>query len=487
MSIFREPRLAFFVHIIYTDIIQFTKEGAEMSAKPVSPANDMTVGPEWKKILFFALPIMAGQFLQQLYNTVDGIVVGNFVSEAALGAVGACTTLSFLFLSISNGFGMGCGVMISQLFGAKRMDDVKRAVSTGLILLTAMGLAAMLLGRFGAQWLVTSVLNISESHLIELSVTYFSIVSLGMVFQFLYNCVASILRAVGDSKATLYFLCVSAVMNLILDVVFVAYFDWGVAGAAIATVISQIACVIVCFIYMFSKYPMFRFHRGEFRFSPDLGKLCLKLGAPMTLQQAIVSCGNVIMQRLVNYFGEVTMAAFTCGMRIENYAMIPAMGFNSAMSMFTGQNIGANKPDRIERGWRSAVKMAMCVTFVIATVLFVGAYPLSALFGVDGEAQLQAVDYIRFVSYMMLIFSVYLTTNGVVQGSGDALYASICSFSTLGVRVALAYALVFLFNFDYHVLWRCIPIGWMFAMILALHYFLKGKWKNKSVIGGLAK
>jgi Na+-driven multidrug efflux pump len=160
------------------------------------------------------------------------------------------------------------------------------------------------------------------------------------------------------------------------------------------------------------------------------------------------------------------------------------MGFNSAMSMFTGQNIGANKPDRIERGWRSAVKMAMCVTFIIATVLFIGAYPLSALFGVDGEAQLQAVDYIRFVSYMMLIFTVYLTTNGVVQGCGDALYASICSFSTLGVREALAYTLVFFFAFDYHVLWRCIPIGWLFALILALHYFLTGKWRHKSLVGG---
>lgn len=458
-----------------------------MSPKPVSPANDMTVGSEWKKILLFALPIMAGQFLQQLYNTVDGIVVGNFVSEAALGAVGACTTLSFLFLAISNGFGMGCGVMISQLFGAKRMDDVKRAVSTGLILLTAMGLVSMLLGYFGARALVTKVLDISQPHLIELSVGYFSIYALGMVFQFLYNCVASILRAVGDSKATLYFLCVSAVMNLVLDVLFVAVFRWGVEGAAIATVISQIACVIVCFVYMFVKYPMFRFGKGEFRFSPDLGMLCLKLGAPMTLQQAIVSCGNVIMQRLVNYFGEVTMAAFTCGLRIENYAMIPAMGFNSAMSMFTGQNIGAGKPDRIARGWKAAVAMSMLVTFIIATVLFAGAYPLSALFGVDGEAQLQAVDYIRFVSYMMLIFTVYLTTNGVVQGCGDALYASICSFSTLGIRVALAYTLVFFFNFDYHVLWRCIPIGWMFAMMLALHYFLTGRWKHKSVIGGITK
>lgn len=458
-----------------------------MSAKLTSPVNDMTVGTEWKQILLFALPIMAGQFLQQLYNTVDGIVVGNYVSEAALGAVGACTTLAMLFLAFSNGFGNGCGVMIAQLFGAGRMEDVKRAVATGLILLTGMGLMAVSLGLFGAEWLVVHLLNISEAHLIDLSVSYFSLYALGLVFTFLYNCVASILRAVGDSKATLYFLCVSAVMNLGLDILFVAGFDWGVAGAAIATVLAQIACVIVCFMYMFIRYPMFRFHKDEFHFDSALGKLCLELGIPMSLQMAIVSCGNVLMQRLVNHFGETTMAAFTCGLRIENYCMIPAMGFNSAMSMFTGQNIGAGKLNRIAQGWRSAVKMAMAVTFVIATMLYAGAYPLSALFGVDGEAQLQAVDYIRFVSYMMLIFSVYLTTNGVVQGSGDALYASICSFSTLGVRVALSYALVFLFNFDYHVLWRCIPIGWLFAMFLALHYFLTGKWKHKSIIGGIQK
>ena len=453
-----------------------------MSAKPISPANDMTVGSEWKKILLFALPIMAGQFLQQLYNTVDGIVVGNFVSEAALGAVGACTTLALLFLAFSTGFGNGCGVMISQLFGAGRMDQVKRAVATGMILMGAMGALAMVIGWFGAEWLVVHLLNIQDPHLIDLSVSYFSIYALGLVFTFLYNCIASILRAVGDSKATLYFLCVSATMNLVLDILFVALFRMGVAGAAVATVISQIACVAVCLVYMFVKYPMFRFGKGEFRFDPALGKLCLELGIPMSLQMAIVSCGNLLMQRLVNYFGETTMAAFTCGLRIENYCMVPAMGFNSAMSMFTGQNIGAGKLDRIQRGWKAAVKMALVITFVIATVLFAGAYPLSALFGVKGEAQLQAVDYIRFVSYMMLIFTVYLTTNGVVQGCGDALYASICSFSTLGVRVALAYTLVFFFDFDYHVLWRCIPIGWLFALILALHYFLTGKWRHKSVI-----
>lgn len=458
-----------------------------MSAKPISPANDMTVGSEWKKILLFALPIMAGQFLQQLYNTVDGIVVGNFVSEAALGAVGACTTLALLFLAFSTGFGNGCGIMISQLFGAGRMDQVKRAVATGMILMGAMGALAMVIGWFGAEWLVVHLLNIQDPHLIDLSVSYFSIYALGLVFTFLYNCIASILRAVGDSKATLYFLCVSATMNLVLNILFVAVFRMGVAGAAVATVISQIACVAVCLVYMFVKYPMFRFGKGEFRFDPALGKLCLELGIPMSLQMAIVSCGNLLMQRLVNHFGETTMAAFTCGLRIENYCMVPAMGFNSAMSMFTGQNIGAGKPDRIRRGWKAAVTMAVLVTFVIATALFAGAYPMSALFGVDGEAQLQAVDYIRFVSFMMLIFAVYLTTNGVVQGCGDALYASMCSLSTLGVRVALSYTLVFFFDFDYHVLWRCIPIGWLFAMILALHYFLAGKWKHKSVIGGITK
>lgn len=457
-----------------------------MSSKQLSPANDMTVGSEWRKILSFALPIMVGQFLQQLYNTVDGIVVGNFVSEAALGAVGACTTLSLLFLALSNGFSMGCGVMVAQLYGAKRTDELRRAVSTCLVLLGGMGLGSTILGSLGARWMVDWILNITQPQLAELAVLYFSIYSLGLLFQFLYNCVASILRAVGDSKATLYFLCVSAVMNLALDILFVAVFHWGVAGAAVATVLSQIACAAVCFVYLFRKYPLFRFGKGQFRFSSQLCLLCLRLGAPMTLQQAIVSCGNVAMQRLVNSFGQVTMAAFTCGLRIENYCMIPALGLNSAMSMFTGQNIGAGRPDRIQRGWEGAVKLSLLITFAIATILFAGAYPLSALFGVTGEAQLQAVDYIRFVSYMMLIFAVYLTTNGVIQGSGDALYASICSFSTLGVRVALSYILVIFFDFDYHVLWRCIPIGWVFAVILALLRFHSGKWKEKAIVGGLS-
>lgn len=455
-----------------------------MERRSFSEKNDMTSGVEWKKLLLFALPIMAGQFLQQLYNTVDGIVVGKYIGDAALGSVGACTSLAFLFLAFSIGFGNGSGIVIAQLYGAQRMDELKRAVATALMLLTGMGVIALLIGYFGTHWFVTGLMNVRGDHLIRLSTTYFSIYALGLVFQFAYNCVASILRAVGDSRATLYFLCVSAVLNLVLDILFVAKFQWGVAGAAIATVLSQFVCVVVCFVYMFGKYPFFRFKKGEFRFDPRQCLLCLEMGVPMTLQHCIISFGNVLMQRLVNHFGETTMAAFTCGLRIENYCMVPALSLNSAMSMFTGQNIGAGRLDRVERCWKGTVKLAMGITFAIATVLFVGAYPLAGLFGVEGESLRQAVEYIRFISYLMVFFSVYQTTIGLIQGSGDALYAMLCSLITLTSRVSLAYLLVFCFDFGYSVIWHTIPVGWLLGLVLSLIRYRAGVWRRKTIIGG---
>lgn len=455
-----------------------------MEQRSFSAENDMTTGAEWKKLLLFALPIMAGQFLQQLYNTVDGIVVGNYVSQAALGAVGACTTLAFLFLAFAMGFGNGCGVVIAQLYGARRIETLKNAVATALILLAGMGLLALCIGYFGAHWFVTQLLNIKGTALITLAVSYFSVYAFGLVFQFLYNCIAAILRAVGDSKATLYFLFVSAVLNLLLDVLFVAKFRQGVIGAAAATVISQFVCVVVCFIYMFGKYPVFRFRKGEFRFSRQLCVLCLKMGIPMTIQQCIVSFGNVFMQRLVNHFGEATMAAFTCGVRFESYCMIPALSIYSAMSMFTGQNIGAGRLDRVERGWKGAVTISVGITFLIATVLFVGAYPLAGLFGVEGEALRQSVEYMRLISYMMMIFAVYQATIGVIHGSGDVLYATLCSLFSLGLRVSSAYILVFVFDFGYAMCWQTVPVGWLLCLTMAVVRFRGGKWKQKAIIGG---
>ena len=230
-----------------------------MSSAALPEKNNMTTGPEWRRLLLFALPIMAGQFLQQLYNTVDGIVVGRYVSAAALGAVGSCTTLAFLFLAVALGLGNGCGIFIAQLFGAQKTETLKRAVATALILFTGLGIAFSALGFFAVRWFVVTLLRIREAHLIALSVGYFKVYALGLLFQFLYNCIASMLRAVGVTQATLYFPLVSAVGNLILDLLFVAKFRWGIVGAAAATVIFPVRLCDFLFQLLFRKIPYLSF------------------------------------------------------------------------------------------------------------------------------------------------------------------------------------------------------------------------------------
>ena len=443
---------------------------------------DMTEGPVGRQILLFSLPIMAGNLLQQLYNTVDGIVVGNFVSQNALAACGTAGTLAFIFLAFAIGFGNGSGIMISQLFGAKRYEELRSAVSTALILLVGIGAVLSVLGCIGARVLLHGLMRVEAGQVLELAVTYFSIYAVGLVLQFLYNAVAAILRAIGDSKATLYFLLVSSVMNLVLDLVLVIFFHWGVAGAAIATVFSQLCSAIVSVIYMFKKYPMFRFGKGEFVFKKDKCLLCLRLGIPTTIQQSIVSFGNVFVQRLINSFGEVTMAAFTVGVRIENYLFVPAIGFNTAMATFTAQNIGARRIDRVRRGIRATLCMTAAVALVLELASNLGAAQISVLFGVADEALAQSVGYVKFLSYFFWMFAVYIAIVGLLQGSGDVIFATFCSFTVLGMRVALSYIFVYAMGMDHAAIWRAMPFGWGSALILAAARYLTGGWKGKGVV-----
>lgn len=443
---------------------------------------DMTTGTEWKHILLFSLPIMAGNLLQQLYNTVDGIVVGNFVSQNALAATGTAGTLAFIFLAFAIGFGNGSGIMIAQLFGAQQYKELKSAVSTSLILLIGMGVFFTLFGCILARPLLHGLMNVAEGDVLDMAVTYFAIYSIGFVLQFIYNAVAAILRAVGDSKATLYFLVVSSVVNLVLDLLFVIVFHWGVAGAAIATVLSQLGSAVVSIIYMFKKYPIFRFEKGEFTFHMDKCRLCLKLGIPTTIQQSIVSFGNVFIQRLVNSFGEAVMAAFTVGTRIENYLFVPAIGFNVGASTFTAQNIGAGKFDRVRRGCRSTIVLTFSVAVVLELLSYLFAVPLSTLFGVEGEALTYSVAYVRFLAFFFWTFSLYMAFTGVLQGSGDVIVTMICSMIALGVRVILSYVLVNGFGADCSAIWKAMPIGWGSALIVSSIRFFTGGWKEKGIV-----
>ena len=443
-------------------------------------ARDMTTGREGKHILAFALPIMGGLVLQQLYNTVDSVVVGQKLGDIALGAVGTCSALTMFAVSFAVGLTNGSSVIFAQLFGAKQLDKLRRNLSTAFCLLAALGLFISILGFCFARPLLKALA--APDAILDMASGYFRIYCLGLVFQFVYNVAAGALRSVGDSKATLYFLCISSVVNIVLDLVFVIVFHWGVEGTAIATVIAQGVSAVVSLVYMHRKYEFFRFAKGEFAFDPSCCGQILKLGVPTMVQMCIVSGGNVLIQRVVNDLGTVALAANTAAARIENYMFIPVQSMNNGLATFTGQNVGAGKYDRVLGGRRQARYIIVPTALLISLILWVFAKPLIGLFGVTGESLTLGIQHLRFIAPFFVIFALYMSTAGVLTGSGDVLAAACVTLSVLGVRVAATY----IFNYGFHLgfpsLYYANPIGWAFGFIVVWLRFRTGIWKTKAVV-----
>ncbi len=443
-------------------------------------ARDMTTGREGKHILAFALPIMGGLVLQQLYNTVDSVVVGQKLGDIALGAVGTCSALTMFAVSFAVGLTNGSSVIFAQLFGAKQMDKLRRNLSTAFVLLAALGLLISILGFCFARPLLKALA--APDAILDMASGYFRIYCLGLVFQFVYNVAAGALRSVGDSKATLYFLCISSVVNIVLDLVFVIVFHWGVEGTAIATVIAQGVSALVSLFYMHRKYEFFRFARGEFAFDPSCCGQILKLGVPTMVQMCIVSGGNVLIQRVVNDLGTVALAANTAAARIENYMFIPVQSMNNGLATFTGQNVGAGKYDRVLGGRRQARYIIVPTALIISLILWVFAKPLIGLFGVTGEALTLGIQHLRFIAPFFVIFALYMSTAGVLTGSGDVLAAACVTLSVLGVRVAATYIFNYGFRLGFPSLYYANPIGWAFGFIVVWLRFRTGIWKTKAVV-----
>lgn len=283
----------------------------------------------------------------------------------------------------------------------------------------------------------------------------------------------------GDSKATLYFLAVSSVINIVLDLLFVVVFDWGVAGAGIATVIAQIICAGVSLAYLYRTLAPAR-ERAPFEWS--LCALILRMGIPASVQMGIVSVGNLAMQRLVNSFGDAAMAAYTAGVRIDNFVTIPALGFHTGMANFTGQNIGAGEWDRVRRGLRQTMVMAFCLSIVLGAVAFLFAEPIVALFGVKGDALRMGVEMIRFMAFTFWLFGIYQTSNGLLEGSGDVVVASGATLTALATRVGTGYLAVALGLLSYNAGWATMPLGWVVALTIVLVRYFSGRWKTKAVV-----
>lgn len=443
--------------------------------------KDLTRGTPWKLILQFALPIMAGNLLQQLYNTADTIIVGNFNGQQALSAVGACASLTVLFTALAIGFSVGAGVLISQYFGASREQELRRYAATAIVLMLAMGLVMSLIGVFSARILLEDALGTPEA-LLPLTLLYFRIYAAGLVFQFGYNIVAALLRALGDSRATLYFLLVSSVLNVVLDLLFVAVFHLGVAGAAIATVLSQLASCVIGFVYMHRKYALLRFSLRQLRPDFKTAKRILQVGAPMALQQSIVSCGFLFLQRLVNFYGESMIASYTVASRMENILMIPVVGVQNTMATFAGQNMGAQQPERVCKGLGQGVLVSLGLALILCIGQLLGTSVIIGAFQLDAAAAEICRLHLVSAALAVPIFAVYFPANGMFQGVGEGFHATFYALLALGLRVIFAYSLHRTEFFGYTSIWWSQAMAWVITLLVCYAHFFCGTWKNKSLI-----
>lgn len=441
----------------------------------------MTSGVPWKHTLRFSLPVLAGALLQQLYNTVDTIVVGNFSGESSLAAVGTTGNFAFFFLAVALGISAGNGIAVAQNYGAKDEALMRRNASTGILLLLSLGVVLSVVAIAVSRVSFVRLVAVPEEILPE-TLLYFRIFSAGLVFQFGYNAVASILRAVGDSKATLYFLLVASVLNVALDLLLVAVLQMGVAGAAVATVVSQAASLAAAFAYMQRRYPVFRF--GLFGYSWDfaLAQRTVALGLPIMLQLVVVSCGLTFIQRAVNGFGASMTAAFAVGQRVEMYMSLPCNAFQTTLATYTGQNVGAQKMFRVRIGAQQTVLMSVLMTLCISVLVFLFSGPIVALFGLSNTAAEYGVSFIRAIAIINIVLSLYIPLFGVFQGTGHGDAAMIVAICALSMRVAATYLFKDGSLFGHTIVWWNGIFGFSAGLVVTWAYYLSGKWKKMKIL-----
>ncbi|SES96631.1 MATE family efflux transporter [Anaerobranca gottschalkii] len=441
--------------------------------------KDLTQGNIPKQIFYFTLPMLIGNVFQQLYNTVDSIVIGKFEGTEALAAVGSSFPIIFLLVALLMGITMGATILVSQYFGAKDFRMVKKTVTTTYIFLFFASLLTTIIGlTFSSNILL--FLNTPPS-VLPLAQTYLNIMFIGMVSMFGYNAISAILRGVGDSKTPLIFLIISSVINILLDLLFVGVFRWGVAGVAWATIIAQTSSFIFGLYYLRKNNSILYVSLKDLTFDKGIFAKSLKIGIPTGIQQTLFSLGMLAVQRMVNSFGEITMAAYTAAGRIDSFAIMPFMNFGTAISTFVGQNIGANKLHRVKKGYLTTVLMTtVTAAFVTITLYFLGE-PLIKLFDSNPDVINIGLRKIRIVSTFYILIGIMFVTLGVIRGAGDAFVPMIISILTLWlIRIPVASLLIPYLGSD--GIWWSFPIGWAVGIVLSLGYYSTGRWKNKAVI-----
>lgn len=425
--------------------------------------------------------MLLGNVFQQFYNMVDSVVVGNLVGKTALAAVGAAFPILMLMVSLMIGLTMGATVLVAQQFGAGEHDRIRTTVNTTYIAIFWSGAILSVVGVLATPAILRAM-HIPGDVYPE-AATYLRILFAGMLGPFGYNTVSAVLRGLGDSRTPLYALIFSTVLNIVLDLVFVAVFHWGVAGVAWATVIAQTASFFAALSYLDKRNAYVRFSFKGLTFDRETFGLSMKIGLPSGLQQSLVAFGHMLLMRIVNGFGTDAVAGFSAASRLDSFAMMPAMSLSQAVTTFTGQNIGAGKVDRVRNGLRAGLHICLAIAFVtgLAVILFSG--DLIAIFNRDPGVVSVGERYLLVIGMSYSLFGILFLMNGVFRGAGEAMIPMYSTILALWlVRVPCAWWFSSFMGVD--GIWWSVPAGWTVGCIFTGLYYTSGRWKRKSLVTG---
>lgn len=445
-------------------------------------ARDLTIGKESKQIILFALPILAGTIFQQLYNVVDSIIVGNIIGTEALAAVGASFPVLFVLISLLLGVSSGITVVVSQYFGAKQYDNVVKAINTFYVFIFSASIIMSGLGIYFSRDIFIALKLPYE--ILDQAVDYLQIYLGGMIFMFGFYGTNAVLRGMGDSRTPLYFTIFSTLLNIALDLIFVMVFDWGIKGVAYASVVAQAVAFLGITIFINRGDSLIHFSIKNLSFDWKIFLQSLRIGLPTGLQQSFVALGMIAIMRIVNDFGTETIAAFTAASRLDAFASMPAMAFSTALATFVGQNIGANKIERVKRGFHVTLLISSSFSVGVSLIMYFFGTELIGLFTNDVQVIEIGYSYLVIVSSFYVIFSAMFMIHGLLRGAGDTIVIMFITLFALWIlRIPLSYYLSLpKMGLGSDGIWWGIPIGWAFGMSASYLYYKTGRWKTKGVI-----
>lgn len=441
--------------------------------KTVNAEKNLTEGKILKTMLIFAFPMIMGNLLQQIYNIADTMVVGRFLGAEALAAVGSAYTLMTFLTSVIIGLCMGSGAVFSIAYGAGNQQELKKSMWVSFVFV---GIVTIIMNAAVFVWTepILRLLQIPEE-VYPLMHQYIRIIFSGILFVFLYNFFACLLRAVGNSVVPLWFLAVSSVLNIILDLWFVAGLGKGVEGAAAATVIAQMTAGLGIAVYTLWKVPVFRIEKQYMHMEKAILNRVMQYSVLTCAQQSVMNFGILMIQGLVNSFGTVIMAAFAVAVKIDTLAYMPAQEFGNAFSLFVSQNFGAKKYDRIRKASGMAVKVSVGFCLVISVIVWIFAAPLVEIFLTDPQPAIVSagVNYLHIEGAFYWGIGCLFLLYGLYRGIEKPVMSLILTILSLGTRVALAYLLAPRPQFGVNAIWWAIPVGWILADLTGYIYYLK--------------